>query len=189
MCSLEQRRKPPKSSRVPEGLYLWQTTSPMWGTEPADQQVHLIRTQKTWSCLPASDTPCMCFISGQMECTEDGKWFTHQNETLVPHCNHLTVENYCKTNCFYASSRFHSQKVKHQKAAEWMTLTNAVNPSGVKQPVVCWRVGDGGGGGRGWKQTAERDGFSPEPEQLRPLAEGTSGTLHFDQERKYQGVP
>lgn len=36
----------PKSSRAPEGICLWQTTSPVRGTKPMDQWVPLIKKKK-----------------------------------------------------------------------------------------------------------------------------------------------
>lgn len=54
----------PKSSRAPEGICLWQTTSPARGMEPADQWVPLIKRVKAWSYPPASwsfQAPSVCF--------------------------------------------------------------------------------------------------------------------------------
>lgn len=47
-----------KSCRAPEGICLWQTTSPARGTDTADQWVPLIKRVKAWSYPPASWSFC-----------------------------------------------------------------------------------------------------------------------------------
>lgn len=184
MCPLEQwRNPPPNPAQLLRGSVFDKRLPPMWGAEPADQQVHLIKTQKMWSCLPASHTPCVCFISGHIACTERGKGHFHSNEALKSHCMDQAVETYSKTNCFYGSSQFPSQKVKHQKAAEWMTLTNAVNPNRGEPAFGLLK------GWRGRWVRMEKDSWKglvfSRAWAAESIGSETFGTQLFDEERKY----
>lgn len=109
----------PKSRRAPEGICLWQTTSPMRGVDqmpnknfgrrlamhaPAFMVMRSDAAGERW-CFKGCLHGCECFLAAAEE-----------------------RKNVCKTNSLYGYDTFSSQKVKHQKAAEWMALTDAVNP-------------------------------------------------------------
>ena len=53
-CAPWTAEETPKSSGAPEGICLWQTTSPARGTEPADHSVPLIKRVKARCYAPAS---------------------------------------------------------------------------------------------------------------------------------------
>lgn len=61
-CAPWTEEETPKSSRAPEGICLWQMTSPTRGVEPADHRVPPIKRVQAWSHAPASWSFCFCLF-------------------------------------------------------------------------------------------------------------------------------
>lgn len=200
-CAPRRVEETPESSKAPEGICLWQTTSPH--VESRAPQISECISWNGWrrDGVCQRHTPYACVSGfqshwkGQREVMLQVSLFAFALRTRFIVSFHVkgvktclrpghavispyscwTVENYRQTNDLTAQVHPLCKRSDIKKLLnEWhWQMLSILAGVGLTRLAEGWV-------GWGRKQTAERARCSPEPEQLRPLAAGALGLLRME---------